>query len=107
MGIVKSSHVDGEINSITVAKALVISEYNRATPSERCTCVIGFETPKKVNAKKQSIKPLIKKAREPSKDRVVFNQGRLIFLLPYFLPMIDASVSEMIIKRIPAIGKYI
>jgi hypothetical protein len=90
-----------------VAKALVINEYKRATSSERCTCVIGFVTPKKVNAKKQSKNPLIKKAIEPSKVLLVFIHGIFIFLFPYFLPMIDASVSEMIIKRIPAMGKYI
>ena len=105
--MVKSSHVDGEINSIMVAKALVISEYTRATSSEICPCVAGFITPIKVNAKKQTIKPLIKKAREPSKVRVVFIHGSFIFLFPYFLPMIDASVSEIIINRIPAIGKNI
>jgi len=86
-----------------VAKILVISEYKRAISSD----VIGFEAPKKVNAMKQSRNPLIKKAIEPSKVLVVFNQGRFIFLFPYFLPMIDASVSEITINRIPAIGKYI
>jgi hypothetical protein len=107
IGIVKSSQVDGDISSTIVAKALVISEYKRATSSERCTCVTGFVTPKKVNEMKQRINPLAKKAIDPSKDRVVFNQGRLIFLLPYFLPITDAKVSEIIINKIPAIGKYI
>ena len=88
-----------------VAKVLVISEYKRATVSESGICVIGF-APKNVNVMKQSINPLAKKAIDPSKDRVVFNQGRLIFLFPYFLPTTDASVSDIIINKIPAIGKY-
>lgn len=107
IGTVKSSQVDGDNNSTIVAKALVIREYKSAISSVKWFCVIGFVTPNRVNAIKQRKNPLIKKAKEPSKDRAVFTHGIFIFLFPYFFPIIEARVSEIIINKIPAIGKYI
>ena len=105
--MVKSSQVDGDINSTIVAKALVINEYNSALSRVRWICVNGLVTPKNVKAIKHSKNPLTKNAIDPSKERVVFTQGKFIFLFPYFLPIIDARVSDIIINKIPAIGKYI
>ena len=90
-----------------VAKILVINEYRSAASNEIWICVIGFVTPKNVKAMKQSINPLIKNANDPSKVLVVLVNGSFIFIFPNFLPIKDASVSEIIINRIPAIGKYI
>ena len=90
-----------------VAKILVINEYRIAASNEIWLCVIGFVTPKNIKAMKQRRNPLIKNAKEPSKVLVVFTHGRFIFIFPYFLPITDARVSEIIINRIPAIGKYI
>ena len=90
-----------------MAKALVINEYKSAISRVRWIWVIGFVTPKNVKAKKQRKNPVKKNAKDPSKERTVLTQGIFIFLLQYFLPIIDASVSEIIINKIPAIGKYI
>ena len=107
MGTVKSSHVLGEANSINVAKALVIKENITESTKSIWICVIGFVTPSRVNENKHNKNPLTKNANEPSKVLIAFIQGIFISCFPYFFPITEANVSEMIIIKIPAIGKYI
>ena len=49
----------------------------------------------------------MKNTIEPSSVRVVPVHDKLMLCFPYFFPIMEASVSAIIIIVIPAIGRYI
>ena len=104
-GTVKSSYVLGEINSIIVAKALVINEYIIIVGKERGSWIAGISSPNRKNEKKLNRKAVMKNVVDPSSVLFEFVHGKLKLILPQRFPITEAKVSATIIINTPAIGK--
>ena len=90
-----------------VESPLVIIEYRITKSNPKVICVSQGRYPNMKNVPKQSMNAETKKTREPSSVLMVPVYFKLMLCFPYFFPKIEASVSEIIMIRIPAIGKYI
>lgn len=66
---------------------------------------MGISNPNRKNERKHNINAVMKNVRDPSKVLFEFVQGNPILIFPHRLPITEASVSDIIIIRTPAIGK--